>query len=94
MNLISRLQIVSDAYCEAVALRREQISYRLFADQRRLGDVFSDRRGMTVASFEKAMLWFASNWPEGLDWPEGVERPELVEAVDSGAAPLAQGAAA
>jgi hypothetical protein len=77
MNLIGRLQKVSDAYCAKVDLRREQVSYRIFADQRRMGLVFGGESGLTVANYEKAMLWFASNWPEALPWPEGVERPEL-----------------
>lgn len=76
MNLLGRLQIVSDRYCAAAGLRREQVSYQVFRDQRRLESVFVGGAGLTVANFEKAMLWFASNWPEGLAWPEGVERPE------------------
>lgn len=78
MNLIGRLEIVTDAYCAAAGLRREQVSYRVFSDQRRLGLVLGGEAGITVANFEKAMQWFASNWPADAAWPEGVERPEVV----------------
>lgn len=91
MNLIGRLEIISDRYCALTELRREQVSYRVFADQRRLGLVISGGAGMTVANYEKAMLWFAANWPEGVAWPEGVERPEFAEA--ESAAPAEQAVA-
>ena len=79
MNLIGRLQTVSDAYCELRQLRREQVSYRIFADQRRLGLVFGGESGLTVANYEKAMGWFSANWPEGDGWPADVERPAQAE---------------
>ena len=75
MNLIARLQRVADAYCAAASLRLEQASYQIFRDQRRLSAVFGGQRGLTVASYESAMLWFAENWPTQLEWPEGIERP-------------------
>lgn len=75
MNLIDRLHSVVDRYCTATGFRREQVSYRIFSDQRRLGLVIEGEKGMTVASFERAMTWFSANWPADLDWPEGIERP-------------------
>ncbi len=75
MNLIGRLQDIADAYCAHLSVPRERISRMLFGDQRRLDAVFTGSAGLTVANFEKAMLWFSSNWPEALAWPEGVERP-------------------
>jgi len=92
MNLIGRLQTVSDAYCAKLELRREQVSYRIFADQRRLGLVIAGDSGLTVANYEKAMMWFASNWPEALAWPDGVERPQYDTPAGQGAEPA--GAAA
>ena len=79
MNLIGRLQTVSDAYCDLRQLRREQVSYRIFADQRRLGLVFGGGSGLTVANYEKAMGWFSGNWPEEAEWPTDVERPAPAE---------------
>jgi len=91
MNLIGRLQTVSDAYCAKLQLRREQASYQIFNDQRRLGTVFAREGGLTVANFEKAMNWFAANWPEDLEWPKGVERPEPQDNVAN--APVSEAAA-
>lgn len=84
MNLIGRLQTVSDAFCAQCQLRREQVSYRIFSDQRRLGLVFAGESGLTVANYERAMRWFSDHWPDGLDWPVDAERPEssAVEAVE------------
>lgn len=83
MNLIGRLETLSDRYCALSDLRREQVSYRIFADQRRLGLVIGGGAGMTVANYEKAMQWFAANWPTHAAWPEGVERPRVIEAEDT-----------
>ena len=33
----------------------------------------------TVRSLERAALWLAANWPEGLAWPPDVPRPEPAE---------------
>lgn len=83
MNLIGRLQLIADCYCAATAMRREQVSYRIFSDQRRLGLVVEGEKGMTVASFERAMIWFSANWPAELAWPEGIERPRVPAEVQS-----------
>lgn len=80
MNLIGRLQTLSDLYCQHTALSRGQVGYQVFRDQRRLDQVFSGSAGLTVANYEKAMRWFAANWPADLAWPEGIERPEVAEA--------------
>lgn len=86
MNLIGRLQKVCDDYCSHTGLRREQVSYQVFRDQRRLSGVFAGERGLTVESYENAMRWLSENWPEGLDWPADVERPGSDVGATSGAA--------
>lgn len=93
MNLIGRLQTVSDCYCAQATAPRERVSRVLFGDQRRLDAVFSGSAGLTVANFEKAMLWFSANWPEALAWPEGIERPFPADEIEV-AAVTAEGAAA
>jgi hypothetical protein len=30
----------------------------------------------TVKTFDRAVMWFSENWPEGVEWPEGVARPD------------------
>jgi len=29
----------------------------------------------TVRTYQKALIWFAANWPEDAAWPDGVPRP-------------------
>lgn len=31
--------------------------------------------GVNTTSIDRAALWFAENWPQGLPWPEGVPDP-------------------
>ena len=79
----------SDIYCTAVGLSRSRVSTVIFNDGKAL-DRIAAGGDLTTRSFEKAMLWFAFNWPEATPWPEGVERPEFG---DSESAPSMQGAA-
>lgn len=30
----------------------------------------------TIATYDKAMHWFAKNWPVDRPWPDGIERPQ------------------
>lgn len=77
MNLIGRLLTVSDTFC-AAGLSREQQSYRIFRDQRRLGRAFAGEADLRLQSYEQAMAWFAANWPADLAWPDGIERPAVI----------------
>ncbi len=80
MNLIGRLAIVSDAFTAAGGLSRDQQSYQIFHDQRRLERAFTGSVDLRLQSYERAMNWLAANWPKDAQWPEGVERPEPAKA--------------
>ena len=54
----------SDSYCEAVGLSRSRVSTLVFNDGKAL-DRIATGGDLNTRSYEKAMLWFASNWPEG-----------------------------
>lgn len=88
MNLIGDLRTVCDAYCLSASMKREQVSYQVFKDQRRLDRVFAGTQGLTVKSYEAAMSWLAEHWPDEAVWPEGIVRPlpDLFGAADSAAA--------
>lgn len=45
-----------------------------------------DGKDITIGRFERAMLWFSQNWPEGASWPDGVERPKPDQSPPSDAA--------
>ena len=75
MNLMDRLICVSDAFAAAAGLSRDQQSYQIFHDQRRLERAFSGAADLRVQSYERAMIWLSDNWPEGRQWPVEIERP-------------------
>lgn len=60
---------VADAYKAAAGLTVDKtVSHRVFGDSKKLRSL---RAGsdITVSRFNAAMLWFASNWPDGADLP-------------------------
>jgi hypothetical protein len=80
MTLTDRLLLVTDTYCAAIGRSRSRISTIVFGGGDRI-DGIAQGKDLNTRSYEKAMTWFAANWPEGVDWPEGVERPEFHEAI-------------
>lgn len=68
----------SDAYCTAVGLSRSRVSTVIFNDGKAL-DRIDGGGDLTTRSFEKAMAWFAENWPADTAWPKGVDRPGATE---------------
>lgn len=86
--MTARLLALSDAYSAKTGMSRSRISTIVFNDGKALGRI-ADGGDLNTRSFEKAMLWFASNWPEGLEWPAGIERPaspEVATVTDEAAA--------
>ncbi len=79
LSLTSQLMIAADGYCALVGLSRSRVSTLIFGDGMRLEGV-AGGRDLNTRSFERAMVWFSSNWPEGAEWPEGVERPSQAAA--------------
>lgn len=81
MTLREQLLHVSTLYAETTKTRGRQgqttlagISTRIFKDGKTLRRI-ADGGDVTTGNFEKALLWFSDNWPEGLEWPHGVARP-------------------
>jgi hypothetical protein len=75
LTLTDRLLKVADAYCAKVERSRARISTIIFGSGDRIDGV-AEGKDLNTRSFERAMQWFSSNWPDGLIWPEGVERPQ------------------
>lgn len=82
MTLTEKLIRIADTYCAHVRRSQSRISTIIFGDGLRLAGIAAGK-DIQTRNFERAMAWFAANWPEGLDWPEGVERP-APEAVAAG----------
>lgn len=89
MTFTASLLKVCESYCAATDLSRGRLGTLVFND----GKAFERIAGggdLNTRSYEKAMLWFSANWPEGLAWPDDVERP----AAKPGTAPQPDEAAA
>lgn len=80
MKLRSQLVAVSDAYCAATQLSRSRVSTIVLNRGATLGGIASGSADVTTETFERAMEWFSSNWPEKAVWPDGVSRPVADEA--------------
>lgn len=82
MPLKNQLLHVANTYALAAKARGRngQISLtvvgsRVFGDSKTFARIETGG-DVTTANFERAMLWFSQNWPDGASWPDGVERPK------------------
>jgi hypothetical protein len=39
-------------------------------------------KGFRVGTYDRVVIWFSENWPEGAIWPEGIERPVIAVAAE------------
>ena len=70
MIKISDLIHVADAYKSAAGIDRDStVAHRVFGDSKKLTALRGGAQ-LTVSRFNDALLWFASNWPEGSEVPE------------------------
>lgn len=74
MKLTASLLAVSEVYSVATGLSRGRLGTLVFNDGKAFERI-SAGGDLNTRSFERAMLWFSSNWPESADWPDNVERP-------------------
>ncbi len=74
MVTIASFMRLIEIYCQACGLAESTVSYRLFNDGKRVGDV---RGGADIGirRVERAMQWFSDNWPVTVEWPHDVPRP-------------------
>lgn len=79
MNEISHLLSVADEYKAALQIEDTTVSARVFDDSKKLG-ALRGGADITVGRFNSALIWFATNWPDGAMWPTGVPRPEVERA--------------
>jgi hypothetical protein len=67
------LIILCDRYGAHLGLTKWQIGRRAMKNVRFFHDLKCGR-GCTLATYERAMVWFGEEWPADLAWPEGVPR--------------------
>jgi hypothetical protein len=74
MSATDSILNLARTYGAALQLEPSQVSWRVFADTKKLSAI-ENGGDLQTKRFEKAVQWFADNWPETAVWPEGVERP-------------------
>lgn len=75
-QLRTQLLLVANSYAKARGISRARVSTIVFNAGSTL-DKIANGRDLTTGSFEKAMLWFSANWPEGAKWPKSIARPKV-----------------
>lgn len=76
---IAQLIELSNLYCAATERTRSAVSKRVFND----GKVFDKLLAggdLTTSRHQRALRWFAENWPDGAEWPSDVPRPPATQA--------------
>ncbi len=77
MMLKHQLLLVADTYAANIGLSRSRVSTIVLNRGATLDAIALGRADVTTGTFEKAMRWFSSNWPENTPWPCDVPRPAL-----------------
>lgn len=77
MTLREQLILVSDEFGRAREIGRQRVSTIVLNRGSTLDLLAQGRSDLNTGTFERAMIWFSENWPEGAEWPGGVPRPVL-----------------
>jgi len=80
MTYTERLLAIVDQFCSQSGMTREQVSYQVFRDQRRIARVADGKASITVRLLDSLLIWLSENWPADTDWPEYFDRPLSQEA--------------
>ncbi|MDX0788167.1 hypothetical protein GOD70_16825 [Sinorhizobium medicae] len=75
MTLREQLILVSDEFGRARGIGRQRVSTIVLNRGSTLDLLAQGRSDLNTGTFERAMIWFSENWPEGAEWPTGVPRP-------------------
>jgi hypothetical protein len=75
MTLREQLILVSDRFGAARGIGRQRVSTLVLNRGSTLDLLAGGSADVTTGTFERAMLWFSANWPEGAEWPAEVLRP-------------------
>lgn len=75
MTLREQLVTIADAYGALRKIGRQRVSTLVLNRGATLDALAEGRVDVNTGTFEKAMRWFADNWPDDADWPENIDRP-------------------
>lgn len=79
-TLSHHLTDLAAAYTSAMNVSLATLSERAAGDWRFFQQVAAGALNFRIRSYDRAIAWFSTNWPEGVEWPEGVPRPVMTEA--------------
>lgn len=74
MKMRDQILLIADTFARHRGVGRKRVSKLVLNRGSKLDDI-AEGGDLTTSIFERAMLWFADNWPEDLLWPEEVPRP-------------------
>lgn len=80
MMLRDQLVRVTDCYGAALGIGRQRVSTIVLNRGPTLDGLATGKKDVNTGTFERAMRWLSSNWPDGAVWPADVARPDPVVA--------------
>lgn len=69
---------LADQYARYHGMAASSLSTEIFNDGKRI-DRLRSGLGVTVKTYNDALVWFSKNWPNAAVWPHDVPRPEAAE---------------
>lgn len=78
-SLIADLVTVARAYCAETGQGSASVAKAVFGRGGHLDALEAGERDLATGTYERAMAWFSSKWPEASAWPSGVARPVACE---------------
>lgn len=79
MTLREQLITVSDIFAQSRGIGRQRLSTIVLNRGSTLDRIADGDSDLNTGTFEKAMLWFSENWPDGVAWPADISRPASTE---------------
>ena len=74
MKATDSLLLLARTYGAHLKLELQTVSWRVLGDTKKLAAI-EGGADLNTRRFERAVQWFADNWPEDAVWPEAVDRP-------------------
>lgn len=74
-TMVDQLLRLAAEYGRAAELDDVTVSWRIFADSKKLKALKDGSADLQTRRFEKVMQTFSDKWPDGAVWPSDVPRP-------------------
>lgn len=78
MTLREQLIAALDGFLSGSRISESRLSTVVFGGGTRISAIRADG-DVNTKTFEHAMNWLSTNWPDGCNWPEKVDRPNDAE---------------